>query len=246
MSRVRVFAAGSLSRALPPLLKRFEKNYGATVEATFGPAGLLARAIEDGDRPDVFLSANLNHPKRLLAAGRGQCLRPWIGNALSLVFLREGVAAEALQFQAAIADRRPLWLRLLLTQGVRIGSSTPVADPGGDYAQALIRKTARYSAELPNLLAAKTRALVGGILPTGKNSPSVAEMLLNHRCDVFFTYASNADRYSPERFSLLAIPPEDNVAVRYGLLLLSTNGETLARMLSEPQSLAVMRGAGFR
>lgn len=78
MSDILLFAAGSLRLAFAPLLSAFQRDTGQKVSAEFGPAGLLRQRIENGERPQLFASANVAHPQRLAdlgIAGAVQILR---------------------------------------------------------------------------------------------------------------------------------------------------------------------------
>ena len=68
---VRLYAAGSLKAALSDVAKAYEEAYGAPVEAEFAASGLLRERIEGGAPADVFASADMGHPGRLMAAGWG-------------------------------------------------------------------------------------------------------------------------------------------------------------------------------
>lgn len=162
MEDVRIFVAGSLRRALPRAL------HAAEIEAdvVYGPAGLLAQRIAAGAQADLLLRADLGNPRRLKRAGIGLEVIPWVGNRLMLVMLRRGPAArrlDALSLQkTGRSEALPLWLELLLTPGLLIGTPTPKADPCGDYAAALLAGAAKYGAVFPAVLCAMARALVGG------------------------------------------------------------------------------------
>lgn len=93
---LRIYAAGSLSRALPAVLTRYEALSGISSEVVYGPAGLLASRILEGDRPDLFLSADMKSPEHLKRCGIGLSVSPWVGNALMLVFPRRGPRQGAL------------------------------------------------------------------------------------------------------------------------------------------------------
>lgn len=63
MNDILLFAAGSLRLAFAPLLSAFQRRAGQKVTAEFGPAGLLRQRIENGERPQLFASANVAHPQ---------------------------------------------------------------------------------------------------------------------------------------------------------------------------------------
>lgn len=66
---LRVAAAADLEPALPPILSQFEKATGVHVEASYQASAGLATQIENGAPFDVFLSADMSYPKRLISAG---------------------------------------------------------------------------------------------------------------------------------------------------------------------------------
>lgn len=68
---VTLYAAGSLKTALGEVAKAYETAYGTPVAIEFAASGLLRQRIESGDSTDVFASANMAHPEKLMAAGRG-------------------------------------------------------------------------------------------------------------------------------------------------------------------------------
>ena len=245
---LRIYAAGSLSRALPAVLTRYEALSGISSEVVYGPAGLLASRILEGDRPDLFRSADMKSPEHLKRCGIGLSVSPWVGNALMLVFPRRGPAARRVdELTRGECEESPLWLRLLLTAGLRIGTSTPHADPGGDYAQKLFDLTSRWGKQFPAMLRAKSRALVGGAVPgKGAKTVTVKEVLLSRQADVFLSYASNAGNYPAESFRTLQIPADENVDARYGMLLMTSRAAPLSRWLKSQEALRLMSEAGFR
>lgn len=73
---LRVAAAADLEPVLPPLLVQFEKNTGIRAEATYQSSATLTMQIENGAPFDVFLSADLSFPKRLIDAGLADSTTP--------------------------------------------------------------------------------------------------------------------------------------------------------------------------
>lgn len=66
-----LYAAGSLKTAMGDIAASYEKAYKTKVSTKFDPSGLLRKAIESGETPDVFASANMAHPEKLASAGWG-------------------------------------------------------------------------------------------------------------------------------------------------------------------------------
>jgi molybdate transport system substrate-binding protein len=66
---LRVAAAADLEPVLPPILEQFQKSTGIRAEATYQASAALTAQIQNGAPFDVFLSADLGYPKRLIDAG---------------------------------------------------------------------------------------------------------------------------------------------------------------------------------
>ena len=69
---VRVAAASDLQAALPGLVARFEQETGLQASATFGSSGNFFTQIQNGAPFDVYLSADIDYPRRLQQAGFGE------------------------------------------------------------------------------------------------------------------------------------------------------------------------------
>jgi len=65
-----VAAASDLQAALPEVIKRFERDANATVTVSFGSSGNFFAQIQNGAPYDVYVSADIDYPKRLIASGR--------------------------------------------------------------------------------------------------------------------------------------------------------------------------------
>ena len=122
---VRLYAAGSLRAALDEVARAFAE---AKVEAVYGASGLLRDRIAKGEPAEVFASANMEHPQALEKAGRGGPVR---------LFARNRLCALALPGLRVDTDNL---LDRMLDPSVKLGTSTPKADPSGDYAWALFGK----------------------------------------------------------------------------------------------------------
>lgn len=66
---LRVAAAADLEPLLPSILDQFQQSTGIHAEATFQASAALTAQIQNGAPFDVFLSADLNYPRRLIDAG---------------------------------------------------------------------------------------------------------------------------------------------------------------------------------
>lgn len=66
---VTVAAAADLQFAMQDMAARFEKETGKRVKVIYGSSGNFFQQIQNGAPFDMFLSANLDYPKKLEAAG---------------------------------------------------------------------------------------------------------------------------------------------------------------------------------
>jgi molybdate transport system substrate-binding protein len=66
---VRVAAAADLEPLLPALLAAYQKQSGQRIEASFASSATLATQIENGAPFDVFLSADMMLPERIVHDG---------------------------------------------------------------------------------------------------------------------------------------------------------------------------------
>jgi molybdate transport system substrate-binding protein len=66
---LRVAAAADLEPVLPPILEQFRRATGIRAEATYQASAMLTTQIMNGAPFDLFLSADLNYPKKLIDAG---------------------------------------------------------------------------------------------------------------------------------------------------------------------------------
>jgi molybdate transport system substrate-binding protein len=91
---LRIAAAADLEPLLPALLKAFEQQTGMHGEASFASSATLASHIENGAPFDVFLSADMMLPQRIVQDGlatAGATASPYARGALVL-WARNGAA----------------------------------------------------------------------------------------------------------------------------------------------------------
>lgn len=206
---VRVYAAGSLREALTTIARDHEARTGQPVALTFGASGLLRERIEQGEDAQLFASADTDHPQRLAAAGGWQA---------PVVFTRNQLCALTSDRVGATSDTL---LALLLDPAVRVGTSTPKADPSGDYAWALFRRAEAVRPGAYATLDAKALQLTGG--PASPQAPkgrgTYAWLMDEGQADVFLTYCTNAVAAQREvpRLRVVRLPGNLQVGAAYGL-----------------------------
>jgi ABC-type molybdate transport system substrate-binding protein len=210
---VLLHAAGSLRGALTEVSKAFEASGGGTVQAKYGPSGLLKNEIEGGAKAEVFASANMNHPQALASAKKSGPVVLFARNRLCAL-VKPGLAVDP----ANLLDR-------MLDPAVKLGTSTPKADPAGDYAFEVFAKTDKVKGGSRAALEKKALLLTGGATsappPKGRNVYGwhVAE----GRADIFLTYCTNAlvARKENPGQQIVQLPDALAVGADYGLTVVA-------------------------
>jgi molybdate transport system substrate-binding protein len=225
---MQVLAAGSLRTVWTSLMAHFPQP----AQTLFGPAGLLRERIEAGEPCDLFASASLAHPQALLAAGRALAVLPFASNQLCLTVRRE------------VWREGDDWFSLLTREGLRIATSTPGADPSGDYTQELFTRMGSAGESVRR----RAQALVGGRdsapIPPGKLA---AEWILRSgNAEVFIGYASYGEKLRQmDGLKVLDIPPPFNPRANYACAVISPQAQPLADFLQSVQAQAILHQAGF-
>jgi molybdenum ABC transporter molybdate-binding protein len=210
---VALYAAGSLRSALTEVATAFEAAVGIKVQTKFGPSGTLKDQIAGGARADVFASANMEHPLALASARKSGPVVLFARNRLCAL-ARPGVVVDT----ATLLDR-------MLDPNVKLGTSTPRADPSGDYAWEAFRKADKLRPGAFAALERKALKLVGGPdAPTAPAGRTVYGMLMAEaRADLFLTYCTNAMEAKKDvaGAQIVALPDELAVGADYGLTVIA-------------------------
>jgi ABC-type molybdate transport system substrate-binding protein len=237
---VLLHAAGSLRAALTEVANAFSDETGVPVRAIFGASGLLRERIEKGEPAEVFASADRGHPEALARAGRAGPVTGFARNGLC-AFTRPEVAATTETLLAKMLD-----------PATKLGTSTPKADPSGDYAWQLFDKAEALRPGAKAALEAKALQLTGG--PTSPRGPEgrnlYGHVLASRQADIFLAYCTNAGPIAQEEPSLklVALPPALVVGAEYGLTLVdgaSPNAGRLAMFIASPAGQAILGRHGF-
>ncbi len=239
-STVRLHAAGSLRAAFEELSREFRQREAIEVQGAYGPSGLLRDRIAGGEPAEVFASANVQHPASLASAGRA---------ADPIVFARNALCALT---RADVGLTTENLLDRMLDPGVKLGTSTPRADPSGDYAWQLFARSESLRPGARAALEAKALQLTGGpnSPPPPKDRNVYGDLVARRQADVFLTYCTNAvlaKRDFPELASV-SLPAALSVEADYGLTVMKAASAPAWRfawfVLSEPGQ-AVLARYGF-
>lgn len=240
---IRLYAAGSLKAAMTEVARAFEATAPGelTVETVFGPSGLLRGRIENGESAHVFASANMKHPRSLVEKG--------MAPGPVRMFARNRLCAIA---GAGIDVTPETQLERMLDEAVRVGTSTPRADPSGDYAFALFGRAEDLVPGARAKLEAKALKLTGGPdseqAPEGRNQ--YGWVMSQNRADIFLTYCTNAVLAQREvpALRIVSIPERLAVGADYGLIVMDAapqGARDLARFILSAPAQAILRTYGF-
>ncbi len=237
---LQLYAAGSLREAMTEVARQFEAQSDRKVALTFGASGLLRERIEKGEPAQVFASADMDHPQRLAAQGGWQVPEVFALNQMCAL-AAPGVAASP-----------ETLLDAMLRPDVRLGISTPKADPSGDYAWTLFGRAENLRPGARAALEAKALQLTGGAdspkPPAGRGT--YAWVMDQGQADLFLTYCTNAvaARREVPRLKIVAVPDALQVSARYGLSWRTgadAGAGQLAQFILSPAAQAVLRSYGF-
>jgi ABC-type molybdate transport system substrate-binding protein len=237
---IAVYAAGSLRGALTAIAKDFEASSGQKIVLSFGASGLLRERIEKGETAQVFASADTDHPQRLATKGGWQEPKVFVRNSLC------ALTSDKLEVTPTNL------LATLLQPEVRLGTSTPKADPSGDYTWDMFRKADALKPGAFVTLENKAHQLVGKV-----DSPKPPEGRLAYAwimdqgdVDVFLTYCTNALAAQQEvpRLRVVQLPAELQVGAAYGFTVradASPSAVAFGNALLGPKAQAVFSRLGF-
>jgi molybdate transport system substrate-binding protein len=239
-AEIRVMAAGSLKDAFTAIFADYAKLHGDGFAPVWGPSGVLRERLQNGEAFDVFASAALPHAQALTDAGV---------SGPSVLFARNALCI--------VTDAgRPLdggnLVETLLRPDIKIGTSTPVADPAGDYTWELFHRIDAQRAGAFDVLSKKARQLFGGTTTSapvnGRHRLLVA--LDDGEIDLFVYYCSGAKfliSASP-KYKIVELPPDLAVGPEYGLTVskqAAPGAADFAMFLLSPQGQSSLKSFGF-
>ena len=211
---VDVFAAGSLRGVVTTLAKEAGPALNIEVNPSFGGSGTLRERIEKGEKADLLLSADLGSPRKLESQGR--TVVPVIAFARNrlCIISRKSAGVTAANF----IDR-------MLAPQVRLKTSAPIVDPGGDYAWALFDEIDRTRPGAGATLKGKAQTVMNAVAAMAPASQGAAALFSSKQIDMSITYCSGSsalEKDLPELASL-EVPAQLDPHPIYGIAVLTTN-----------------------
>jgi molybdate transport system substrate-binding protein len=235
----RIFAAGSLRQALNDIIGAYQHSGGQRYVATYGPSGKLRQEIEQGNVPEVFASASIEHAEVLFKAGR---LRS------NVVLTRNQLCLMAAPGIALSSDKL---VDIILDPALKLGTSTPKADPSGDYAWELFRNIDKLRPGAYAKLDAKALKLVGGEFNPAVTESAYPAIFRDKKADVFITYCTGAVDTAAmiPGLTWARFPDQINVAAVYGIGV-SVNAakevDAFVQFVTGPEGRRIFDRYGFK
>jgi molybdate transport system substrate-binding protein len=228
---VEIYSAGSL-RGIVADLAREASAFNVEIKATFGGSGSLRERIEKGEKPDLFMSADVGSTQKL----ESQCRTV----VPAIAFARNRICIVSRKSAGVTASNL---IDRMLAADVRVKTSTPVADPSGDYAWAIFDHIDTLRPGAGAKLKEKAQGLMNVSADAAAGQSATAALFLGKKIDMSITYCSAwpaLEKEVPELTSLV-VPlqldphPVDGVAVlsdrpqamRVALFLLSLKGQAI-------------------
>ena len=231
---IHILSAGSFRAALADLAAAWQ---GDPITSRCGPAGLLREAIENGEACDLYLSANAENVAKL---ARRLPLRGCATIARNRLIL---TCRDSAQTRGRDA------LQLLLDDSLRLATSTPQADPGGDYAWQVFDRIDALHPVAGDKLKARALQLVGGRTPgiaIPPGIPAAAFLITHDHADISLGYAHYAAQLA-RITGLRVVPLPDDIAVtaHYTAASLSAPADAFLAWLTTPPAQTIIRRHGF-
>jgi molybdate transport system substrate-binding protein len=199
---IAVAAASDLQMVLPDLIGPFEREFHATVTVTYGSSGNFVAQIQSGAPFDVFLSADVEYPRQLVASGHADSdtLFEYATGRLVL-WTRKDSGVDVRHGLAILRDARVR----------RIAIANPAHAPYGRAAVAAIRNAGVYDAAQRKFV-------------LGENISQAAQFVESGNADVGFVALSlalgPALRSSGVYFE---VPPDAHPPIRQAAIVVSAS-----------------------
>jgi molybdate transport system substrate-binding protein len=193
---LRVAAAADLEPVLPPILEQFRRATGIRAEATYQASAMLTTQIMNGAPFDLFLSADLNYPKKLIDAG----LADAAGSADSSTPITYSKGTLVL-WARKDSPMPPPSLDLLRNPALkRLAIANPDRAPYGRAALAALTSLKLYDALKPRLATAENIAQAAQFVDSGNADAgliSLTSALTPHMASSGAYFVIPRDLYPP-------------------------------------------------
>jgi ABC-type molybdate transport system substrate-binding protein len=235
-----LYGAGSLREAMSQVAADFARERGMAVHVEFGASGRMRERIEAGERVDVFTSADIGHPAKLVADGQATVMAMFARNDLCLLTPRDRVANGDAALQA------------LLDENNKVGVSPAKIDPLGDYTVQLFEAIDRLKPGSGQRLHERSVVIDNPPgAPPSRSGDFYLDALRDGRIGLAVVYCSGQARYAKLDPSLAVVefPAAVTVGPAYGLAVLRAakpEAMLLALTILSPAGQKILGANGFK
>lgn len=167
---IRIAAAADLNFAMGELSETFEKQTGTKVNATYGSSGNFFTQMQNGAPFDVFLSADIEYPRRLEAAG--------LAEPGTLYEYAVGRIVIWTPPDAKVDVTEQEWNALLDASVKKVAIANPEHAPYGRAAAAALRKAGIYESVKNKLVYGENISQAGQFVQSGNAQAGIVALSL--------------------------------------------------------------------
>jgi molybdate transport system substrate-binding protein len=167
---IRVAAAADLHFALDELAAQYEKQTGAKIDVSYGSSGNFFAQIQNGAPFDVFLSADIEYPRKLEATG--------LAEPGTLYEYAVGRIAIWMPTDAHADLAKLRWKALLDPKVEKIAIANPEHAPYGRAAVAALRKQGIYEQVRAKLVYGENIAQAAQFVASGNAQAGILALSL--------------------------------------------------------------------
>ncbi|HKU28741.1 MAG TPA: molybdate ABC transporter substrate-binding protein [Candidatus Sulfotelmatobacter sp.] len=224
-----IAAAADLSSALREIAQDYKHQAGVDLKLSFGASGMLTQEIQNGAPFDVFLSADMDYPRQLIAAGAAE--------ASSLVQYARGKLVLWVPADSQLDLHQEL--KVLLDPAVKkIAIANPQHAPYGRAAMAALKHSDLYERTRDRLVTAENVAQAAQFVESGNAQAG------------FVALAHAVAPGMREKGRYWEIPAEDYPPLLQGAVVLARSQQKkeagkFVEYLKSEQGSAVLRRYGF-
>jgi len=223
-----IAAASDLQFAMGEIEKKFEEEMGTEIKVSYGSSGLFFSQIVSGAPFDVFLSADVGYPQRLVSEGWAEA--PFIYGRGHLVLWVSDASPINLSADGMKSLRHPSVRKIAI--------ANPIHAPYGVAATALLHKHGLYDTVRPMLV-------------FGENISQAAQFVQSGAADIgMLSYSLVNDARLSKTGRHWMIPPEDYPVLHQGGVLLKKSVHVSAvrsfiKFLLSGEGQVILKRHGF-
>jgi molybdate transport system substrate-binding protein len=225
---VAVAAAADLQAVMPDLVTRFERDTGIHATVSYGSSGNFFAQIQNGAPFDVFFSADVDYPKRLVASGHADADSFYeYATGHLVVWTRADSGIDVRRGLAVVTDERV----------ARVAIANPQYAPYGRAAVAALQHERLYEN-------------VKGKLVLGENLSQTAQFAQTGNAQVGIISLSLARGPALRSGTYAEVPTAFHPAIQQAVVVLrgskkKAEARQLLDYLRRPQTATLLQSFGF-